>query len=100
MSSPSLQALGPLRGTDADPFEGAEVDANALGWALAVVTSRAFRTRGPGQVRRRPLPAELVGPGEGGAPMSLRWTLCVWGGVGRGGDGRRMWACRGSASPS
>lgn len=71
----SLQALGPLRGTDADPFEGAKVDANALGWALAVVTSRAFRTRGPGQVRRRPLPAELVGTGEGGAPMSLRWTL-------------------------
>ncbi|KAL4434341.1 hypothetical protein ABPG75_000782 [Micractinium tetrahymenae] len=43
------QVLGPLRGTDRDPFEGAEVDANALGWALAVVTSRAFRTRGPGQ---------------------------------------------------
>ncbi|KAL4423246.1 hypothetical protein ABPG77_000038 [Micractinium sp. CCAP 211/92] len=43
------QVLGPLRGTDKDPFGGAEVDANALGWALAVVTSRAFRTRGPNQ---------------------------------------------------
>lgn len=47
------QALAPVRGTADDPFGGAEVDANALGWALAVVTSRAFRTRGPGQVRRR-----------------------------------------------
>lgn len=52
-----LQVLGPLRGTDKDPFEGAEVDANALGWALAVVTSRAFRTRGPNQVRPPPSPA-------------------------------------------
>lgn len=44
-------ALQPIRGSQADPFDGAEVDANALGWALAVVTSRAFRTRGPDQVR-------------------------------------------------
>jgi histone-lysine N-methyltransferase SETD3 len=46
----SQQALAPIRGSEADPFGGAEVDANALGWALAVVTSRAFRTRGPSQV--------------------------------------------------
>ena len=47
------QALAPIRGDAArDPFGGAALDANALGWALAVVTSRAFRTRGPGQVRR------------------------------------------------
>ncbi|GAB4816663.1 hypothetical protein N2152v2_003709 [Parachlorella kessleri] len=43
----SQQVLGPLQGTPQDPFEGATVDANALGWALGVVTSRAFRTRGP-----------------------------------------------------
>mmetsp|Transcript_40794 Transcript_40794/g.73307 ORF Transcript_40794/g.73307 Transcript_40794/m.73307 type:complete len:565 (-) Transcript_40794:260-1954(-) len=30
-----------------DPFSGQIVDANAFGWALAVVTSRAFRTKGP-----------------------------------------------------
>jgi histone-lysine N-methyltransferase SETD3 len=47
------QALAPVRGGAADPFAGAEVDANALGWALAVVTSRAFRTRGPNQVCAR-----------------------------------------------
>jgi hypothetical protein len=45
----SRDTLAPLRGGPQDPFEGAEVDANALGWALAVVTSRAFRTRGPAQ---------------------------------------------------
>lgn len=39
--------LTPIRGTSADPFEGVEIDANALGWALAAVTSRAFRVRGP-----------------------------------------------------
>lgn len=65
-----MQVLGPLRGTDRDPFEGAEVDANALGWALAVVTSRAFRTRGPGQV---------------GGPPSLRWAggVCAARGLSR-----------------
>jgi hypothetical protein len=40
------QVLDPLRGTPQDPFEGVHVDANALGWALAAVTSRAFRIGG------------------------------------------------------
>jgi hypothetical protein len=43
-------ASGPLAaaaaGADA-PFGGAAVDANSLGWALAAVSSRAFRMRGP-----------------------------------------------------
>ena len=39
--------LTPLRGTPADPFQETNIDANALGWALAAVTSRAFRVRGP-----------------------------------------------------
>ncbi|DBA78761.1 TPA: hypothetical protein ACH3X1_008667 [Trebouxia sp. C0004] len=43
------EALQPLPGTDADPFSGTLIDANALGWALAVVTSRAFRVGGPSQ---------------------------------------------------
>jgi Rubisco LSMT substrate-binding/SET domain len=44
------ESLAPIRGNEAqDPFEGVEIDANALGWALAAVTSRAFRTRGPDQ---------------------------------------------------
>lgn len=30
-----------------DAFDGVDIDANALGWAFGVVTSRAFRTRGP-----------------------------------------------------
>jgi len=30
-----------------DAFDGVAVDANALGWALAAVTSRAFRVFGP-----------------------------------------------------
>lgn len=47
------QTLRPISGSEKDPFDGADVDANALGWALAVVTSRAFRTRGPDQVRGR-----------------------------------------------
>lgn len=47
------QALRPISGSEKDPFDDADVDANALGWALAVVTSRAFRTRGPDQVRGR-----------------------------------------------
>lgn len=42
--------LAAARRGGGDPFGGADVDANALGWALAVVTSRAFRTRGPDQV--------------------------------------------------
>ncbi|KAG2482949.1 hypothetical protein HYH03_018174 [Edaphochlamys debaryana] len=43
----STQVLAPLPGSPADPFGGARVDINALGWALACVSSRAFRTRGP-----------------------------------------------------
>lgn len=43
------EALQPLPGSPADPFFGTLVDANALGWALAVVTSRAFRVLGPSQ---------------------------------------------------
>ena len=39
---------------DEDPFGGVQVDTNALGWALAAVSSRAFRTRGPS------LPASLL----------------------------------------
>eukprot|EP00873_Tetraselmis_striata_P016283 jgi/Tetstr1/436547/TSEL_002702.t1 len=39
--------LAEVVGTERDPFGGQIVDANALGWALAVVTSRAFRTKGP-----------------------------------------------------
>lgn len=42
-------ALRPLPGTPADTFAGTLIDANALGWALAVVTSRAFRVAGPSQ---------------------------------------------------
>jgi len=39
-----------LRGTAADPFSGATIDLEALTWATASVTSRAFRVRGlPGQ---------------------------------------------------
>eukprot|EP00884_Botryococcus_braunii_P014680 jgi/Botrbrau1/23212/Bobra.0041s0056.1 len=38
--------LEPLRGTLDDPFGGHPVDANLLGWALGVVTSRAFRVWG------------------------------------------------------
>ncbi len=43
----SKQVLGQLPGTAEDPFGGVLVDINALGWALACVSSRAFRTRGP-----------------------------------------------------
>ncbi|PNH06028.1 hypothetical protein TSOC_007634 [Tetrabaena socialis] len=40
--------LAPLPATPgADPFGGAPVDLNAFGWAMACVSSRAFRTRGP-----------------------------------------------------
>lgn len=58
------QTLQPISGTAADPFDGAEVDANALGWALAVVTSRAFRTRGLDQVGV----AEMVAAGRTDKP--------------------------------
>ena len=34
--------IAAIRGTPADPFE-TDVDANALGWALAAVSSRLFR---------------------------------------------------------
>lgn len=43
-------ASGPLAAAAAlqpPPFAGATVDANALGWALSAVSSRAFRVRGP-----------------------------------------------------
>lgn len=43
------QPLAQLPGSAADPFGGAAVDMNALGWALAAVSSRAFRTKGPTQ---------------------------------------------------
>ncbi|WIA31032.1 hypothetical protein OEZ86_001070 [Tetradesmus obliquus] len=43
----SLDVLSKLPGTAADPFDGVTVDTNSLGWALAVVTSRAFRVAGP-----------------------------------------------------
>lgn len=39
--------LKDLPGTPEDPFGGAAVDINALGWAMACVTSRAFRVKGP-----------------------------------------------------
>ncbi|PRW59274.1 histone-lysine N-methyltransferase setd3 [Chlorella sorokiniana] len=71
------QMLQPIRGGEKDPFDGADVDANALGWALAVVTSRAFRTRGPDQpAAMLPLidmcnhsfsPNAKIKPGPGGA---------------------------------
>ncbi|EFJ43131.1 hypothetical protein VOLCADRAFT_106928 [Volvox carteri f. nagariensis] len=43
----SQQVMAKLPGSPEDPFGGVTVDINALGWALACVTSRAFRTRGP-----------------------------------------------------
>ncbi|GIL70677.1 hypothetical protein Vretimale_3773 [Volvox reticuliferus] len=43
----SQQVLAKLPGTPGDPFGGVTVDINAMGWALACVSSRAFRTRGP-----------------------------------------------------
>ncbi|GLI58700.1 hypothetical protein VaNZ11_000451, partial [Volvox africanus] len=43
----SQQVLAKLPGTPEDPYGGVMVDINALGWALACVSSRAFRTRGP-----------------------------------------------------
>ncbi|KAF8068228.1 SETD3 [Scenedesmus sp. PABB004] len=43
----ALDVLAKLPGTPADPFDGVAVDTNSLGWALAVVTSRAFRVAGP-----------------------------------------------------
>ncbi|KAL4519701.1 hypothetical protein Ndes2526B_g01726 [Nannochloris sp. 'desiccata'] len=46
----ATEILAPIRGDPLkDPFNGVEIDANALGWALAAVTSRAFRTKGPDQ---------------------------------------------------
>mmetsp|Transcript_24988 Transcript_24988/g.54325 ORF Transcript_24988/g.54325 Transcript_24988/m.54325 type:complete len:401 (+) Transcript_24988:697-1899(+) len=43
----SQNNLAKLPETPEDPFSGVKVDINALGWALACVTSRAFRVRGP-----------------------------------------------------
>eukprot|EP00775_Hariotina_reticulata_P007813 gene7813-8010_t len=43
----SIDMLSKLPGTAADPFDGVTVDINSMGWALAVVTSRAFRVAGP-----------------------------------------------------
>lgn len=39
-------SIAPLKNTPDDPFHGLVVDANLLGWALAAVTSRAFRIGG------------------------------------------------------
>ncbi|GMH33548.1 hypothetical protein BSKO_01382 [Bryopsis sp. KO-2023] len=39
--------LAPLKGTEQDPFGGVSVSVDGLGWGLGVVSSRAFRTRGP-----------------------------------------------------
>eukprot|EP00887_Chlorella_sp_A99_P000675 scaffold5.g675.t1 len=72
---PSLAALEyppvteQVQGTADDPFGGAAVDANALGWALGVVTSRAFRTRGPSQ------PASMVASRDlaAGEPVLLSY---------------------------
>lgn len=47
LSDFSKQVLEGLPGTPEDPFGGCRVDLNAMGWALAAVSSRAFRTRGP-----------------------------------------------------
>eukprot|EP00201_Polytomella_parva_P005787 CAMPEP_0175080622 /NCGR_PEP_ID=MMETSP0052_2-20121109/25621_1 /TAXON_ID=51329 ORGANISM="Polytomella parva, Strain SAG 63-3" /NCGR_SAMPLE_ID=MMETSP0052_2 /ASSEMBLY_ACC=CAM_ASM_000194 /LENGTH=563 /DNA_ID=CAMNT_0016351365 /DNA_START=76 /DNA_END=1768 /DNA_ORIENTATION=+ len=43
----SRDVLARLPGTSLDVFGGTLVDINALGWACAAVSSRAFRTRGP-----------------------------------------------------
>ena len=45
----STEVLARLPGSPEDPFGGVAVDINALGWAMAAVSSRAFRTRGPTQ---------------------------------------------------
>ncbi|KAG2433661.1 hypothetical protein HXX76_008032 [Chlamydomonas incerta] len=45
----STDVLAKLPGSPDDPFNGVAVDINALGWAMAAVSSRAFRTRGPTQ---------------------------------------------------
>jgi hypothetical protein len=45
----SKNTLSKLPGTPLDPFKGVLVDINALGWAMACVSSRAFRTKGPDQ---------------------------------------------------
>lgn len=42
----SKDVLSQLPGSSADPYGGTAIDINALGWAFASVTSRAFRTRG------------------------------------------------------
>lgn len=41
------KTLPAVRGTKEDPFSGVDIDVNGLGWGLAIVTSRAFRTKGP-----------------------------------------------------
>ena len=38
-----------LATTPSNPFNGASVDVNGLGWAFASTTSRAFRASGPSQ---------------------------------------------------
>ena len=84
----SQTTLAEVRGTAADPFGGAAIDANALGWALGVVSSRAFRTRGPNSPASM-LPmieianhsfepnAKVVPAGAAGAIalVALRWGL-------------------------
>ncbi|KAL6754076.1 hypothetical protein V8C86DRAFT_2713014 [Haematococcus lacustris] len=47
LSDFSKRVLAGLAGAPGDPFGGARIDVKTLGWALACVTSRAFRVRGP-----------------------------------------------------
>ncbi len=87
------QVLEGLPGTPEDPFGGCRVDLNAMGWALAAVSSRAFRTRGPAHpAAMLPLvdmanhsfdPNVEVLPMEGGVGLFARKKV----GGGRGGEG-------------
>ena len=43
----STKELANLPGSPDDPFGGLKIDINAMGWAMASITSRAFRTKGP-----------------------------------------------------
>eukprot|EP00892_Ulva_mutabilis_P009932 jgi/Ulvmu1/7310/UM035_0099.1 len=43
--------LAPQHGSTDDPFGGVAVDLSGVGWALGVVTSRAFATNGPDKPR-------------------------------------------------
>lgn len=91
------QVLEGLPGTPEDPFGGCRVDLNAMGWALAAVSSRAFRTRGPAHpAAMLPLvdmanhsfdPNVEVLPVEGGVGLFARKKV----GGGRGGRGFCRW---------